>query len=402
MAAAAPRLRPGEGRLALVLPITACTGPSWRPTRELITQDFVLEYVIASHDPDRWNFSDSTSLSEVLIIATRRPAGARRTTFVNLWRNEESVLAAQRVANAIAETPPADIEGTGAALLEVDGEHVGEVLSIPEQAISDRQWLGVQFARVELARCASAVLSEGILRVPGGVEKATIDLCPLSVIGIIGPDQRALVDGFDRTDVVTPYPMVEGHDTEKRKSMRCRNDMYLSPFVKPKGGKKPGYGERLWQKAGRLLIAERLRLNTTRVVAMRADQNVLANVWWPVRVDDPQVEKPLALWLNSSLGLLTIMATRTTTQGPWVKIKKAELRELPVLDTRALPEDQLDALADLFDELAEAEFRRLSEMADCYARSRLDEGLARILDLPDLSPLRRLLATEPVVSNQRL
>ena len=29
VAAAAPKLRPGEGRLALVLPATVCTGPSW-------------------------------------------------------------------------------------------------------------------------------------------------------------------------------------------------------------------------------------------------------------------------------------------------------------------------------------------------------------------------------------
>ena len=33
VAAAAPKLRPGEGRLALVLPATVCTGPSWKQTR---------------------------------------------------------------------------------------------------------------------------------------------------------------------------------------------------------------------------------------------------------------------------------------------------------------------------------------------------------------------------------
>ncbi len=56
VAAASPKLRPGEGRLALVLPATVCTGPSWEQTRSLIESDFALNMVIASHDPQRWNF----------------------------------------------------------------------------------------------------------------------------------------------------------------------------------------------------------------------------------------------------------------------------------------------------------------------------------------------------------
>ena len=72
VAAAAPKLRPSEGRIALILPLTVCTGESWEQTRSLIERDFTLDTVIVSHDPLRWNFSDSTDLSETMIIATRR------------------------------------------------------------------------------------------------------------------------------------------------------------------------------------------------------------------------------------------------------------------------------------------------------------------------------------------
>ena len=78
VAAAAPKLRPGEGRLALVLPLTVCTGPSWAQTRALIERYFNLDVVITSHDPQRWNFSDSTDLSEALLIATRRSRASHR------------------------------------------------------------------------------------------------------------------------------------------------------------------------------------------------------------------------------------------------------------------------------------------------------------------------------------
>ncbi len=406
VAAVAPSLHPGEGRLALVLPATVCTGPSWAQTRALIEQEFVLDTVIASHDPFRWNFSDSTDLSEALLIATRRPsnglAGEHRTTFVNLWRNPESVFDAHRTANAVSQMLPADLEGSGTALLEVDGVHVGELLTIPEASLLGRKWFGMQFARADVTRSALSLLDDHAVRVPGEVTTATVPLCQLGEIGEIGPDQRDVWDGFERTDAVTAYPMVENHDTEKRKYLIAEPDKFLAPLNEPRRGRPLKRLDLLWPKAGRLLIAERLRLNTARMFALWSETNVLSNVWWPVKVDDAQTEKALTLWLNSSLGLLTVLATRTSTEGPWVKLKKADLQELPVLDVRALDDARLAALADLFDELAEAEFARLPDMGACHARGRLDEGLARILGLPALAPLRELLASEPVVSNRRL
>ena len=125
-------------------------------------------------------------------------------------------------------------------------------------------------------------------------------------------------------------------------------------------------------------------------------------MWWPVRVEDESVEKAIALWMNSSLGLLTILAQRTSTRGGWVAMKKIDLQELPVLDVRAISVSQLKGLSKLFDDMAEDEFESLPGMADCPARRRLDDGLSEILGLPDLDNLRRLLASEPVVSNRRL
>ena len=196
--------------------------------------------------------------------------------------------------------------------------------------------------------------------------------------------------------------MIENHDTEQRKRMVAGPDKYLAPLAEPRPGRKLKAVEQLWPKAGRLLVSERLRLDTTRVVAMRSDTRVLSNVWWPVRVEDEGTEKAITVWLNSSLGLLTILAQRTSTEGGWVAMKKADLEELPVLDPRRLSQAKLQALSDLFDEMVEAEFDRLPGMANCQARRALDDGISRILSLPDLSTLRTLLASEPVVSNRRL
>ena len=409
VAAVSPKLRPGEGRLALVLPATVCTGPSWQQTRALIEKDFTLNMVITSHDPRRYNFSDSTDLSEVLLIATRRPengtaaeAAEPRTVFVNLWQNPNGVVDAHRTAQAIAATTPANFENPGNTLLQVDGRHVGELVSIAESRFAGKQWFGVQFARADLLRAAKNLLDNGEVRIPGTPTTAKIPMVQLAGLGTIGPDARRLDDGFDKTDSITAYPLIDRHDTDARKSLQCSPNAYLSPLAVPRGKQNPGYGEHLWKQAGRLLVAARFRVNTARVVAMWSRENVLGRMWWTVQIENPAWEKALTVWLNSSLGILTLLAIRNTTMGSWVQPKKADMEVFPVLDPRALSPDQLAALANLFDTLADAEFARLPDMVDCPARRALDDGLSAILGLPNLAGLRRLLASEPVVSNRRL
>ncbi len=210
--------------------------------------------VITSHDPLRWNFSDSTDLSESLLIATRRGAGdisdeRHRTTFVNLWQNPEGILDSHRLAQAITRTRPAKLEEAGSSLLEVDGRHVGETVSMPTPMIVGKKWSGVQFSRADLIRSALKLVDDGEVWVPGEASKASVALCRLDALGQVGPDRRRLVDGFDRTDTVTAYPMVEGHDTERRRSLVCSTDVFLSSLIDPRGGQQAGYGERLWQQA---------------------------------------------------------------------------------------------------------------------------------------------------------
>ena len=190
--------------------------------------------------------------------------------------------------------------------------------------------MGVQFARADLTRSAMRLLDDGVMWVPGEPTSADVSLCALGQIGEIGPDRRRLVDGFDRTTSQTAYPMVEGHDTELRTSLVCEPDTYLSPLANPRGGQRPGYGQHLWQMAGTLLVSERIWLNTVRITSMCTEMPVLSNVVVVGQTGTNNWEKSIAVWLNSSVGLLTLMATRSTTRGAWVALKKADLREMPV------------------------------------------------------------------------
>ncbi len=411
VAAVAPRLRPGEGRLALVLPGTVCTGSSWEQTRALIEQEFVLDMVVTSHDPQRWNFSDSTDLSEVLIIATRRRnhkvSNGWGTRFVNLWRNPSGIIDAHRTAAAISATRPVRFEDAASAVIRDGGQPIGELIAMPESITESNRWLAIQFARLDVLRPALRLLNNGVVSLPGArpalmMTPGNVPLCRLDELAEIGPDVRDLRDGFDPVSYETTYPMVENHETDYRKGLVAEINKYLEPLQEPRRGRRLKSTVELWKKAGHLLIAERLRLNTARMIAMCANQEVLSNVWWPVNTNNRDWDKALALWFNSSPGILAFLASRNSTEGGWIRMRKTDLSALPVLDVRALPPEQLQAMSALFDELADLEFQRLPAMAECEARRALDDGLSTILNLPNLHPLRRMLASEPVVTNRRL
>ena len=221
------------------------------------------------------------------MIATRRPEGQdaaeRRTTFVNLWQNPDGVLDAHRVAQAITVTTPARLEGAGTALLEVDGRHVGEVLSIPESKLAHKKWAGMQFARADLIRSALKLLDDGEVWVPGEGEATGIQLCRLGELGQVGPDRRDVSDGFERTDAVTAYPLVENHDTEQRRRLVARTGQIPGSACQRHGLVVISNRlAQLWPKAGRLLVAERLaRHHKSRCNAIRYESAVKRVVAYP-------------------------------------------------------------------------------------------------------------------------
>lgn len=392
-----------DGRQALVLPKALLSGVAWGKTRELLASSYVGEFVIASHEPDHWNFSENTSLSETLAILRKVTAfdGSEETVWINLFKVPQTSVQATALADAIQRTNPAPIDGPGTASIKLGGETWGHVVKSKWADIKDGQWYLCQFAQTDLLRTCHKLLTKDELDIPSK-GTSSLKLRPLGELGDLGPDVRDIHDGFDYDDsTASPYPVVWGHKSDHVRTLKQSPTGHLHPLSAAKPGRPLRKASVLWPRAGQLLVAERLRLDSQRMSAVFLDEKVLAGSWWPVRLraqDQKEAAKILALWLNSSLGIMMAMAHREDTEGAWGKYKKPMLEAMPVIDVDALTQQQRKELVEVADDLAASEFQAISELGSDKTRAELDRRIARAMGWPDVNVIRDLLAQEPILS----
>ena len=78
------------------------------------------------------------------------------------------------------------------------------------------------------------------------------------------------------------------------------------------------------------------------------------------------------------------------------------IEHLSIADTVQVLTDITQALSELLDYCVEEEFERVPSMEEYLGRQTLDAGISQTLGPPNLAAPRRMLVSEPVVSNRRL
>ncbi|MCY4243908.1 MAG: hypothetical protein OXE47_00985 [Gammaproteobacteria bacterium] len=393
LAAAAKRLRHG-GRLAAVLPAALCTGDAWRKTRHLLAGVLRLDAVVLSHDAARTNFSESTSLSECLVVATRRTEEEEKrnhnssdTVFVHLLRNPKDELDATRTVRLLR-----------AALGKVrPTSEIRNDAAIYRKKSAAPAWQRTRFAWPRLADDA-----EKIMQCPA--------VLPLAKLVDIGPDVRRVYDGFEEIRHRTEYAAFWSHKTEERRTMTATPNLYLSPIHEPrkqKGtmatrGRDKDYPDRLWGwGSGRLCVASTLRLNTVRTLAVLVDKPVLANSWWPLRLKKKNEDalRALTAWFNSSFGAAAFLWLQTPTQGAWTSLKNRPLQQFPIPNLNR--KTVVARLAAAFAAQKDSDLAPLPNIESDETRIALDEACAAaVKGLPDAETLRRRIAAEPFVKGK--
>jgi len=413
------------GRLAFVIPRSIISGMSWRKIRELLVNDYHVELIVVSHQaPGNWNFSENTSLSEALVVARQKTKEedepSVRTTIANIWHKPANEMEAIIVAEKLVELNKTlrghistydVIEGvnTSHQSLYLGEMKVGEAYSVTPDALADAldTWGQLMpFAQSALNRVTYQYINTSQMRIPGQSGLLHFPTQPLSNLADqIGSDRPHRMKEFRKVKHNTIYPALWGHESDTIKTITQKPNYWME--INPG---KTQRAETLWERRGRLMVAERIRLNTMRLMCTKLIEPGLACEWWPVTLaatkksSAEEHERIQSLWLNSTFGLLSWLALREDTEGPWVGLKSESVRALPLLNITKCSDKQIASLLKLFGEFAGLETPpfpiQFEEAAKKQGwRYELDKKLVEVItgETKDLTPLYEMLAREPII-----
>ena len=352
------KLKPG-GVFALVLPLVATAGLSWQVFRKMLSQDYadVSVVSIAANDNHELSFSADTSLGECLVIARKLKASetaATRGRFMSLTQRPQGFAHASEIAKGMVSThsvrqiEDGPYDGTP---LSIGNTASGKMLSTPLGANGD-SWSAVRISDYSVAQSAHA-LSHSELWLPGTSGGIGLGLTTLDTIGKLGLVHRDITGPLPRGpfDVATPsptatFPALWNHDAKQETRLVCVPD---SQLLVRQGMEAKANG--VWDTASHVHLNLEFRFNAQPLAIALTEQKSIGGRAWPnVSLESDRFDYVFAVWGNSTLGILCHWwhSGRQDAGRGAMTIRSAE--SLPVLDFRALSDDQLATAEDIFND----------------------------------------------------
>ena len=380
-------VKPG-GRIALVLPVTALSGESWQGIRGMLASKYEVEYVVSSHDPSLRTMSYDTGIAEVLLVARRLNEGEApkgRGLFVNLWRapyQETDALALVRTVNAAAGNPVLRSDGppVGGSPLMIGGEQWGEIVDGP---VGKGHWTAARWSRTLTGQFAAA-LERGDLWTEDGTQVAgSVTVATMRDVCNVGPQHRRIrgslgvFDGYHGFNEQAQFPAIWSHNESTHLGINSYPNAHLIP--KPESDHMA-----IWAQSGMIHITPDVQYDSQRIISTRTATRALGVRAWHtlnVKESDPLIksrqEVALALWCNSTLGMLLHANHSNRAQRGRGTGNKGMLESLTTLDVRKLDSWQLDEAQNIWRDFQDRKFQSFHRCAVDPIRIELDDRVVR-------------------------
>ena len=359
------KLKPG-GALALVLPLTAVSGQSWRKMRQMLTSNYIdIDILsVAARNTDDVSFSADTGMAECLIVARKKAPRRKFSTssarFTSLRRRPQNFAHASEVAKRIesADNVRSLEDGPyGGAPVSIGGDREGEALLGPISA-DGGAWELSRIVDYSIAQTAYA-LTNSSLWLPGIHEPEEIATVSFKHIGSRGLTSRDITDPPPRgpftkgpPSPTATYPALWSHNARNETRIICEPDAQL--FVRPGMEKKAA---RAWATASRCHHNIDFRYNSQPLAVAFTEKKTMGGRAWPnVRFEDNRFDYAFAIWSNSFLGLFMHWWHASRQQPGRGIVTISAIDSLPTLDLRALSDGQLSLAESVFNRFRGREF----------------------------------------------
>ena len=355
------------GILALVLPLTVSATSSWQKFRQMIADEYTdLTILSIAANGNDMSFSSDTGMGECLVIARKRTRKLSCSTisptaqFTSLRNRPQGFAPAASLAanlNNVGQVRQIERGPYGGTPLSLGNQVTGETLSVP--SLDSAIWGCVRILDYSLAQTAYA-LSRSYLWLPGRPNAFNLKVATLVEMGtlglynldIIGKPPQGPFDKLAPSPTAT-YPSLWNHDAKKETRIVCAPDSQLQVRL----GMEVKAAT-VWAHAGRAHINQEFTFGSQALGVAFTEVNSMGGRVWPnVNFDDKRFDYLFTLWGNSTLGLLSHWwhASRQQSSKATIAVRKAE--SLPVLDFRALTDDQLAAAEAIFNDFRDRELK---------------------------------------------
>ncbi|RJP75813.1 MAG: hypothetical protein C4524_11095 [Candidatus Zixiibacteriota bacterium] len=351
-----------DGKICFVLPRSFISGVSWFLARSLILHYYHIEYIIVSYDSNEYNFSESSVFAECMFIAKKQNNTNldENTNFIMLLKKPSTSIDAIALADVISAKEETYYEtGSSKALVKKisrknlieNCDNWGRFVYLPENTLLDQL----------------DNLSAGIIRIKNKeIKVPTVRFN--EIIATIGVDRKRFSDTFRPLHESIPgaVPMLLGGDESQRIAMAVAPNAYAIPL-------NDNAREMFDKKGSIFLVPDRIRITTAHVTALLANRKTIANIFYSVRINYENINKykALCLWLNTTWGIMSILANRQETHGGFISMKMTQWRMMSILDIHKLDQNKVDKLAEVFDNYKHHSLARIPQqyVADSYSLS---------------------------------
>jgi len=427
------------GRLGLITPLSLMSGEAWDKSRKKLADGYrdVMLLSIAAKSDKTVSFSADTGMAESMFVGTKceeDEQSSGRATFVVLDDRPKMPLdgfaAAEALHEVISQGNLRSIEDGpfGGTPISIGNDVIGHAIDAPIS--NDATWDVCRIVDLALAQSAWKLMKDGRLWLPG-MSSAHSKKLPLNRIGLmiaqIGPYHAdinwngsggAIRGPFKLKATTSPdsvtYPILWAHDADRERTIAFPADH--EGLVRPGKGKEEK--ERILEKvndvsasASHVHFNQNFQFNSqSTAVQFTPRRTIGGRAWLSLRFPDRQMEAAVALWGNTSVGLLLHWWQANKQQRGRGNIGKVALERFVCLDPVQLSAEQLHASAELLDQFSDLPLKPLNEINEDENRTKLDRAfLIDILGLPAtladkggaLELLRAKLAHEPSIHGRK-
>lgn len=399
----ADKLLKENGIIGLVLPRGVLSSISWKLIRDYLMKNYTIMFIISNHDPgsdsiEGWNWSENTNLGEIMIVLQKdnKENAQKETIYINLWNKPENELQALDCVFKINLDLISDYLENGEFLpIYINNKQVGTYYRVKQSDLNINWLYPCLFANPKL-NYLTLHLIKNIQGQPLHELVETV-IRNNRKIFLAGLDRKQIESEFKKVDYQTNYRGIWGQP--EWLTTICPQQLHYFE------DKKRTAAYYFNQYSSDLLIAERIWTNNSRVISLLCENNILATLFWEVKLKEEfqKYKKPIALWFNSTFGMIQFLAFSINNGGPWFNLKKENLLNLLIPEfVINLTPNELERFNQFFDNIKTKIFAPFPEEFNLSSKK---QGTRYNIDsffrdknnkLPELDNFYDLLAAEPI------